>query len=84
MCFGNIDAFSLELEESTQSTALCSRMSKFLMGINTYSKQHNDIKCSRYLCDPYIFFKKNLFLYIFTANNHEQIYVMFYMGYSDD
>lgn len=28
--------------------------------------------------------KKNLFLYIFTANNHEQFYLMFYMGYSDD
>lgn len=65
MCFGNIDAFSLELEESTQSTALCSRMSKFLIGINTYSKQHNDIKCSRYLCDPY-FSKKKISSSIFS------------------
>lgn len=75
MCFGNIDAFSLELEGSTQSNAMCSRMSKFSMGRNTYSKQHNDIKCSRYLCDPY--FLKNLYLYIFIANNHEQFYLIF-------
>lgn len=82
MCFGNTDAFRLELEGSTQSNALCSRMSKFLTGRNTYSKQHNDIKCSGYLCDPY--FLKKLYLYIFIANNHEQFYLMFYMGYSDN